>query len=470
MFNARLICCTALFLVATTLRAEDAVNGGVAGNWLGTLHVGAVSLRVGFRVSVDPSDKLAAQMDSYDQGAVGVPVDEVQLDGDDLKLTIKAINGAFSGKLSADRTECIGSLTQGVSVPITMKKVATLPEIERTQSPRPPFPYREEEVEIDNSQSGFTLAGTLTSPQGQGPFRVAVMITGSGPQDRDESLLGHKPFRVIADYLTRRGWAVLRLDDRGVGKSTGEFQAATTRDFADDTRAAVAYCTKRKDLDRKRIVLIGHSEGGLIAPMVAGDTDAVAAIVLLAGPAVDGEQIMYRQGELLARAAGADQKAVDRQKRLQSTIFTGLKENLSDEAARAKVSDLLDAFTEEYSSEDQKRVASQQRDYVMGPMWQQMHNDWFKFFLAYDPQPALVKLRCPVLALQVPPQQNAPIMEKLLSVSERKDRAVRVLRGLNHLFQTCKTGGLQEYGAIPETFAPAALDAMGTWLDEQFPK
>jgi pimeloyl-ACP methyl ester carboxylesterase len=465
-----------LLLVAAPLRGEDKSGNAVAGNWLGTLDLGAASLQIGFRISVDPSGKLAAQFDSYDQGAVGIPVDEIQVDGDELKLTVKLIKGEFSGKLNADKTECVGSWTQGQSLPLTMKQVDHLPEINRTQTPHKPYPYREEQVTINNKKAGVTLAGTLTLPNGDGPFPVAVMITGSGPQDRDESLLGHKPFLVIADYLTRRGFAVLRYDDRGVGKSTGDFQAATTLDFAADTRAVAAYCWQRKELDRKRIVLIGHSEGALIAPLVAANAGHVAAIVLLAGPAVNGEQIMYLQGELMARAMGADDVTVKRQRRLQMAIFDGIQAGLDEDAARAKVNAVFDDVVKQLASEDEKRVASQQRDAVMGSMWQLTRSPWFKVFLTYDPEPTLVKVKCPVLALygekdlQVPPQQNATLMEKSLNTAERKDRAVHVLPGLNHLFQTCKTGGVQEYASIPETFATAALDEIGAWLDEQIPR
>src|SRR5271157_1417584 len=280
---------------------KPAKPSDIDGAWMGSLDLGNVKLRVVFHI-VNTEDGLIATMDSPDQGANGLPTTSVKREGSSLKIEAKGIGGVFEGKIAADLQSIDGTFTQmGSAHPLLLKRVKDQAELElkRPQNPVKPYPYREDEVTYDNKEQNVTLAATFTIPQGTGPFPAVLLITGSGPQDRDESLLGHKPFLVLSDYLTRHGIAVLRADDRGFAKSTDTFATATTADFATDTEAGVAYLKSRPDV-AGRIGLIGHSEGGIIAPMVAARNPDVAFIVMMAGSGVPGDQILVEQSRLIA--------------------------------------------------------------------------------------------------------------------------------------------------------------------------
>ena len=284
--------------------------------------VGAVELRIVFHFAKDKNGKLVATFDSPDQGAKGIGTDSVTRDGDSVKVESKKLLATFDGTLNADGSRIAGQWKQaGQIIPIELTRFDKEPEDRRPQDPKKPYPYQEEEVSYTNQNAGVKLAATLTLPASPRPAPAVVLITGSGAQDRDESLLGHKPFLVLADYLTRQGIAVLRADDRGIGGSTGNTIMATTEDLAGDVAAAVAYLKTRSEIDPRRIGLIGHSEGGIIAPIVASRGDDVAFIVLLAGTGVNGEQIIERQRVLIAKADGIDQKTLDESQAVQARIY-----------------------------------------------------------------------------------------------------------------------------------------------------
>jgi pimeloyl-ACP methyl ester carboxylesterase len=328
------------------------------------------------------------------------------------------------------------------------------------------------EVVYENKKGGVKLAGTLTLPRGPGPHPAALRISGSGAQDRDETLFSHRPFLVLADHLTRRGVAVLRVDDRGVGGSTGSAGEATSADFADDVLAGVEYLKGRKEVDPRRIGLIGHSEGGLIAPAVAGRSADVAFIVLLAGPGLPGDEILYLQGSALLRLLGAGKEQIARQRDLQQRLFAVAKEEKDPAAAEKKMQEVLEDFLAKLPPLERalagglKKQTEQQLRALRSP--------WFRYFLGYDPRPALRKVRCPVLALigekdfQVPPKENLPEIEKAVRAGGNPDVTVKELPALNHLFQTCTTGALAEYATIEETFAPSALELLGDWILKRF--
>ena len=287
---------------------KPAKPSDIDGAWMGTLDLGAASLRVVFHI-VNTEDGLIATLDSPDQGQKGLPTTSVTRNGAKLKIEAKAIGGVFEGTISPDLSSIDGSFTQmGNSHPLLLKRVKDQAELElkRPQNPVKPYPYRDEEVSYENKLQHVTLAATLTIPPGKGPFPAVVLITGSGPQDRDETLLGHKPFLVLSDYLTRHGIVVLRADDRGTAKSTGNFKTATTADFATDTEAGIAYLKTRAEVDPRKIGLIGHSEGGVIAPMIAARNPDVAFIVMMAGTGVPGDQVLVAQGEAIQIASGMD--------------------------------------------------------------------------------------------------------------------------------------------------------------------
>jgi len=299
----------------------------VQGTWLGTLDAGGVRLRVAFEIS-NAASGLTATMDSLDQGAKGIPVAAVNYRRPALTMAVTAIGGTYRGELAADGETISGTWSQGGALlPLVLKRVkqTELPAPRRPQMPVKPYPYHEEDVVIDNATAKVKLAGTLTVPQGPGPFPAVLLITGSGPQDRDESLMGHKPFLVLADHLTRQGIAVLRLDDRGVAKSTGDFAAATTADFSTDAESGFLYLLSRREIEPHKVGLIGHSEGGLIAPMVAARNEKVAFIVLMAASGVPGDDVLVEQVRMMAMASGAPRDQVATMTTLQREVLTILK-------------------------------------------------------------------------------------------------------------------------------------------------
>ncbi len=338
-----------------------------------------------------------------------------------------------------------------------MKDQADL-ELKRPQNPVKPYPYREEEVSYENKVQNVTLAGTLTIPQGKGPFPVVLLITGSGPQDRDESLLGHKPFLVLSDYLTRHGIAVLRADDRGIGKSTGVFANATTADFATDVEAGVAFLKTRPEVNPQKIGLVGHSEGGVIAPMVAARNKDVAFIVMMAGTGVPGDQVLPAQSEAIEVASGKDPSEAAKSAAKEKEMLA-LVETEKDPAILEK--------------ELQEKMKGEVPDAQIGMQIKQITSPWFRYFLTYDPATALRKVRCPVLAIngaldkQVLPSQNLPAIRKALEEGGNKHFEADELPGLNHLFQTAKTGAPAEYSQIEETMSPVALEKISEWILKQ---
>ena len=338
-----------------------------------------------------------------------------------------------------------------------MKDQAEL-ELKRPQNPVKPYPYRDEEVSYENKLQHVTLAATLTIPPGKGPFPAVVLITGSGPQDRDETLLGHKPFLVLSDYLTRHGIVVLRADDRGTAKSTGNFKTATTADFATDTEAGIAYLKTRAEVDPRKIGLIGHSEGGVIAPMIAARNPDVAFIVMMAGTGVPGDQVLVAQGEAIQIASGMDSDKAAKDAIKEREMLT-LVETERDEALLEK--------------ELKEKMAGDVPEAMIGLQIQQVTSPWFRYFLTYDPAPALRNVTCPVLVLsgsldkQVLPDQNLPPIRKALEAAGNKHFEIDELPGLNHLFQTAKIGAPAEYTQIEETISPIALDKIATWILKQ---
>jgi len=444
-------------LSAGQVRADDpapAAKKSIEGYWLGTLKPGAIEMRLGFRIRKNGDGTLTATGDSIDQGTKDLPVETVTFADDTLTLKMPDMKAVYTGKLQPDGDTIKGELEKGAKMPLDLKRQDKPLALNRPQLPKKPYPYAEEEVTFPSKAKGVTLAGTFTKPKGNGRFAVAVLITGSGPQDRDESVMGHKPFLVLADYLTRQGIAVLRYDDRGIAKSTGDYQTATSRDFADDTAGAVAYLIARKDVGK--IGLIGHSEGGMIAPMVAVECSDVSFIVLLAGPGTPGDAIVVAQAQLIVKAMGGDEKAMARQKSLHQKLFAVVR---AEDEAKTKVAM---ADLEKGLSDAEKAGVRAQVSLVASP--------WYKYFLSYDPRPMLGKVRCPVLALngekdlQVPATENLAEIEKAVRAGGNADVTVRELPGLNHLFQPTKTGLPTEYGNIKTTFAPAVLEMIADWI------
>ncbi|MEI8212571.1 MAG: alpha/beta fold hydrolase [Planctomycetota bacterium] len=448
--------------------------------WIGTINAGLQKLVIQFRIYADASGKLSALMDSVSQKAGGFKAD-VNVDGNNLSLNVGSLNAKFAGEKNATGTELVGKWTQGAEIPLAMKRVEAEAdskslEPKRPQTPKGPFPYDSKEVTFKNPSAGVELSGTLTYPKLDKPVAVAILISGSGPQDRDETLLGHKPFAVLADYLSRNGIAVLRFDDRGVGKSTGNFNLASSKDFSSDVEAAIDFLKLDPRVDPLQIGLIGHSEGGLIAPGVAASRSDVAWIILMAGTGVNGKEILYSQGQLIVAANGGDDKSLRTQRTLQEVAFDQV-ESLEPGADTASVVEecaakVLEKMTKEGDAPegtDLEPFEKEMQVTVRGVL-QTVNTPWMRYFLTYEPGPALEKTKCPALAingekdLQVDPKLNLTKIEQALKVSGNKDYTILTLPGLNHLFQTCSTGSPNEYESIEETLSPRFLETVGNWL------
>jgi len=434
---------------------KPAKASDIDGAWLGTLEVGAIKLRVIFHI-VNTEDGLVATLDSPDQNAMGLPTTKVTRDGASLKIEVKKIDGVYEGKISADLNTIDGTWTQGGgSNPLVLKRVKDQAELQprRPQNPTRPYPYHDEDVTYENKVQNVTLAATMTIPQGKGPFPAVVLITGSGPQDRDESLMGHKPFLVLSDYLTRHGIAVLRADDRGTAKSTGDFATATTADFATDTEAGIAYLKTRPEVDPHKIGLIGHSEGGVIAPMIAARNKDVAFIVMMAGPGVPGDQILIAQVEAIDRASGRSAGDTAKDVAREREVLTLLETEKDHDVLQKELKDKLDV-----------------PEAQAGAAIKQLTSPWFRYFISYDPATALRKVTCPVLAIigekdtQVPAKLNLPAIRAALEQAGNQHFEADELPALNHLFQTAATGAPTEYAQIEETMSPVALEKMAGWI------
>jgi pimeloyl-ACP methyl ester carboxylesterase len=328
---------------------------------------------------------------------------------------------------------------------------------QRPQEPKRPFPYDEEEVHFDNPRAKVTLVGTLTRPKGVGPFPAVLLVAGMGPLTRDELFFGHRPFLVLSDYLTRRGLAVLRYDKRGVGKSTGNLYQATTLNFADDAVAGMEFLKGRSDIDPKRIGAIGHSEGGRIMPILAVNWPDTAFIVILAGAATPGEEILLRGSHLMLKAKGATEEEMAKDDEILKRWCDLVKRG----ADGAEIERQLRPLVEAASKGDKQAVEEQMARF---------HSPESQCFITYSSVPALEKVRCPVLALngekdwQVSAKDNLRGIARALVVSGNTDFAVREMPGLNHAFQHCQSGNPSEYSKIEETMSPEVLQIVGDWI------
>ena len=454
-----------MLIVSTKIAGQE-----VTGEWYGTLNVMGLQLRLVFHI--EKSDNgYQSSIDSPDQGANGIPVTSTTLEGSILKLSIASIGAAYEGTVSAD--SITGTFRQmGQTFPLNLsRKKMEKEKIVRPQEPAKPYPYREEEVYFENPEAAVQLAGTLTLPASGERFPAVILISGSGPQNRDEELMGHKPFLVLADYLTRNGIAVLRYDDRGTAASSGDFRSATSFDLSKDAEAAVNYLLTRKEINPRKIGLIGHSEGGIIAPMIAARSKNVAFIVLLAGTGIPGDQLLLLQQEWIARASGANENDIQKGQEINRNAFEIVKKSTGIEQLKMDLTGYLEQVIKEIP-EDAPSKSIYSEEFVKASI-NQMTTPWMQYFLKYDPAPALEKVKCPVLAingekdLQVPATINLEAIRKALSKGGNKQATIQEFPGLNHLFQECKTGLPAEYAIIEQTFSPIALEEILKWLKER---
>lgn len=404
------------------------------------------------------------------QQAENIPITAVYNKDAKLVAELQQAGLIFTLKENEDQTILIGQMDQGgMTFPIKFERTNDLPTLVRPQTPEAPFPYSVVEITALH-QDGHSLSGTLTIPKGKGPFACAVLISGSGLQDRDESLLGHKPFWVLADYLTRQGIAVLRFDDRGYDGSidTEKLLAATSKDFASDVAVMVHAARWQPKIDQSRVGVIGHSEGGIIGPLVAAEDDQLAFVVMLAGPGVPGFELLPVQQAMLLQASGADQELVDNVVNTSMNLYELYQEGSANEIElRSHMMELVDLQLVSQGI----TVTPDEFNEITNSGLAQFETPWFQWFLFYDPAPVLANLTCPVLAMngtldtQVSSSQNLSVIEETI-VNAGGNVTIMEFEGLNHLFQKATTGALSEYAQIETTFEPEALEAMGQWLAE----
>ncbi|MBN1271060.1 MAG: alpha/beta hydrolase [Candidatus Aminicenantes bacterium] len=449
------------------------VSGDIEGIWRGLLTFPGGSLHIIFTINRNPDKILTAVMDVPEQNAANIPVDKISFENGILRIELVPIEGVFEGELSKDTQRINGNWTQGgTTLPLMLKRTTKKFEKKRPQEPVKPFPYKSEEVIIENKYAGIKLTGTLTLPSSGEPFPALMLLSGSGPQDRDEAVFGHRPFLVLADYLTRRGLAVLRVDDRGVGASTGDFDKSTAVDFMEDSLAGLAYLQSRKEIDRKAIGLFGHSEGGIISSMAAARSPEVAFIVLAASPGLPIREMEYSEEERALKKQDAGSDLITKYRALQDSLFKVIEDETDSRVVRERFAATMIKFFEGLD-EDERKITGLSEDNLEGAIesqFQRLNSPWFRYYLPFDPGDVLKKVACPVMAVngskdvQVVSSENLPAIIKALEAGGNKDVFVRELPGLNHLFQTAVTGEISEYVEIEETISPSVMKMIADWI------
>jgi len=445
-----------LAVVAMLFPAPVGAQATVQGAWEGAIHVAGQNITM--RVDFTAADKATIDI----QSATGLTGTNVKIAGESVHFELIAGAGlcVFEGTLKDGVIS--GTFTQGAAKGTFELSPA------KPAAPEPAPPYKVEDVTITNG--AIKLAGTLTMPPTSGRHPAVVLITGSGAENRDEEVFGFKVFRVLADQLTRQGIAVLRCDDRGVGGSTGSTPESTSEDFATDVLADVAYLASRRDIDAKRIGLVGHSEGGLIAAMVATRRpSAIAFIVLMSGPALPGDRILLAQGARLLKIRGASPELIAKQAETQRKLVEAVRTNTGWDELEKESKAEIDAQAAKLP--ESQRQAIQQAGYQqVAAELKSAHSPWFRFFLTFDPATVLTKVRCPVLAFygeldfQVPAELNQPVLEQALAKAGNRDVTVKVLPKANHLYEEGKTGDFAEYATLKKEFVPDLVPTMTAWI------
>lgn len=441
-----------LFIVVSV---QPLLGQNITGSWSGELNVQSMKLPLVINI-FEKEGILTSTLDSPKQGAKGLPVKETIFDNRELSLDAPALGLKYKGILN-EAGEIHGSLSQnGMTFPLILKKgaVETVVELKRPQTPKPPYAYYTEDVTFKNETEGNLLAGTLAAPGEGKDFPVMVMITGSGAQNRDEELFGHKPFLIIADYLAKQGIGTLRLDDRGVGGSEPGKPGATSEDFAGDISSAVNFLAAR---GYTNIGLIGHSEGGMIAPMVNVMNNKLKFMVLMAGPGIPITELMKLQTYEVSKAAGVPEEQAKAAVVANSKLYTFINNYKGDDLE----TDLRVLMQKEMPGLPEAQLESSVK---------QVANPWFRYFLAFDPDKYLSQAKVPVLAIngsldtQVTSGENLEGIRRSLTRAGNKKFDIMEFENLNHLFQTAKTGSPAEYGTIEETISPKVLEKIGTWV------
>lgn len=470
VFMKKLITTLTFIIVLTSKLLAQAITG----TWYGQLDVKGTKLPLVFHIEQSGSGYVT-KWDSPNQAANGLPTDKTTFANNQLLIDASQFGIKYNATFLPDSNKFKGTFVQGnTNLPLSLTRNKADVSIDgpprRPQDPTS-FAYKQEEITFANPKAGITLSGTLTMPATGKASKIAVLITGSGPQNRNEEMLNHRPFLVWSDWLTRQGIAVLRYDDRGIDKSTGVFKTATTADFADDAEAAVRYIKSRPDLKSLSIGLIGHSEGGLIAPRVASRNKSVNFIVLLAGPGIPIDQLMLKQGDDQMRLSNAPEAGIQQGNALRKVIYGAMKkyDNLADPAFKQK----LDSTTLAYMHRiDTTTVSDSVANKTVRDITDPFNTPWYRYFINIVPATYLSKVKCPVLAIngtldmQVNSAANLEGIRASLEKAGNKKFEIVPMPGLNHLLQKATTGSLPEYVQIEETVNPAVLQKVSDWITQ----
>lgn len=452
-----------LFILTVAFsNAQNSDAKKIIRRWGGAIEVQGFKLEVYLKIT-SRDNALLASIDVPIQGNFDLPADSVSFRNDSLWINFTAPVARYKGVYSKDSAYIEGNWYQGgQSIELNFSPATeTAGRLPKPQEPSKPYPYIEEEITFENKKAKIKFGGTLTLPGKEKNYPAVVLISGSGAQNRNSELMGHKPFLVIADHLTRNGIAVLRFDERGVGASGGSFKNATSADFASDVISAVEYLKSRKEINKKQLGLIGHSEGGVIAPMIAAEKKDIAFIVMLAAPGLKGSDLLLLQNTAIGEGYGMTDVELAQAREENKKCYDIVCSDLPDSTQRRQLRNL---FSED--EEDVDIVAiNREIDRILSP--------WMKYYLRYNPQPSLEKVKCPVLVLngdkdlQVPAKENLTEIENALKKGGNTKYTVKTLPGLNHLFQKADSGLPDEYATIPETFSPDALKMISDWIIEQ---
>ena len=467
----RFVCLMIMMMSISTVSALACTTVDLTGNWLGSIEVSSVKLRLVLKIT-GARDHYIASLDSIDQGAKDLTIDLITQHGSTVSFSSVKYRMSYEGVLNEACDEISGNLKNPTgSLPLNLKRILGEVSTRRSQDPVRPYPYEEYEVAYKNDEDNVKLAGTLTVPHGAGKYPAVLLITGSGSQDRNETMVGHHPFLVLADYLTRRGIAVLRVDDRGVGGSDAGPPTANSADYVRDVLAGIRYLKKRPEIDPHHIGLLGHSEGGMIAPAAAVASRDISFIIMLAGPGVPGDEVVLKQIALINKASGEDPVKTAAALDLQKSVFSIIMAEPDNGKARVRIDGLLASLSDAMSPSERMAFAPIEQNFkAQTPV---LLSPWYRYFLSYDPRATLKRVAIPVLALngdndlQVEPKENLTSIAKALAIAHNKDVTVKSFPGLNHLFQTSATGLPREYGDIEETIAPIVLETIAAWITKR---
>lgn len=457
-----------LFLFTCLFFSTFLFSQTLEGDWSGELSVSGSRLPLVFHFQQNQG-VWSGTMDSPTQKMNGIPFSSIQVIENNVYLEIAMLNMKYQGNLIQSDSISGEFLQANLQLPLHLKKgIAVFKEPNRPQEPKKPFPYSEKEVTIKNVIDGNFLAGTLTLPKGKGPFPAVVLISGSGPQNRDEEIMGHKPFWIIADYLTRNGIAVLRYDDRGIGNSTGSFSTATSADFANDAEAVFQFLQKQKKINPSKVGLVGHSEGGLIAQIVAARNKQVENVIFLAAPGIDIDSLMLLQISAVNRSQQIPEEQTSQMLKNGRKVYDLLKSDLSTKDLKSALRIELEKQLQELTDEEQVEMRKQTESSI-----EMYASNWFRYFINYSPEKYLKDMKCRVLALngendiQVLYKENLMGIMNTLVDNGNKQVKIQFFPNLNHIFQTCSECTVAEYGELEETFNQEVLVEMLRFLQEK---